>query len=218
MIVTADGVQLEARWDRPDTMPVGCVVFCHPHPLDGGTMNAPLMKGITRVLVRSGLAVLRFNFRGVGGSRGTWGGGDGEVIDVAAAVAAAAGGDAGTLRGIAGWSFGATTSLRWQAESGSTVAWAGIAPGIRPYRGAAPPDVTRLAAASRLIVLGDRDQFATPGDMTEYAAAIGARLELLAGSDHFFHFREQVVGRLIAEHFGAATPPADRTTQVDGGR
>ncbi len=181
-------------------------------------MNAPLMRGVTGVLVKSGLAVLRFNFRGVGASQGTWGGGDGEVVDVAAAVESAASGDAGTLRGVTGWSFGATTSLRWQAESGSTLPWAGIAPGIRPYRGAAPPDITRLAAASRLIVHGERDQFADSSAMQDYAAAIGARLELLAGSDHFFHFREQVVGTLLAEHFGAAMPPTDRAAQDGGGR
>lgn len=217
-MITADGVLLEERWDRPAATPAGCVVFCHPHPLDGGTMNAPLMQGVTRVLVSSGLAVLRFNFRGVGASQGTWGGGDGEVTDVAAAVETAAAGDAGRLRGITGWSFGATTSLRWQAETGSTLAWAGIAPGIRPYRGAAPPDVTRLAAAARLIVHGDRDQFANANDITQYAAAIGARLELLAGSDHFFHFREQVVGALVAAHFGGAPARPDDDTQDRGER
>jgi alpha/beta superfamily hydrolase len=214
VIVTADGVRLEGRWDVPDTGPAGCVVFCHPHPLDGGTMNAPLMRGVTRVLVASGLAVLRFNFRGVGESQGTWGGGSGEVNDVAAAVQLAS--QDHPEPGVAGWSFGATTSLRWQAETGSTLRWAGIAPGIRPYRGAAPPDVSRLAAAPRLIVQGDRDQFAAPEEMAAYAASFGARLEMLAGSDHFFHFREQVVGGLLARHFGGSPPPRHGTQGTAG--
>lgn len=206
MIVTADGVRLEHRWDQPETTPAGAVVFCHPHPLDGGTMNAPLMRAVTGVLVSAGLAVLRFNFRGVGASQGTWGGGSGEVADVAAAVESAAGEHPELAMGLAGWSFGATTSLRWQSESGSTLPWAGIAPGIKAYRGAEPPDVSTLAAAPRLIILGDRDQFASVAAMSDYATAFGARLEILAGSDHFFYFREGVVGGLLARHFGG-TPP-----------
>lgn len=213
MIVTADGVRLEERWDLPDPPSPGCVVFCHPHPLDGGTMNAPLMREVTGVLVERGLAVLRFNFRGVGSSQGTWGGGDGEVTDVAAAVEAAASGGAGPLLGVAGWSFGASTSLRWQAESGSNLPWAGIAPGVRAYRGAEPADVTALAAAPRLIVHGDRDQFTDPETIRTYARSFGARLELLEGSDHFFHFRGRVVGTLLADHLVTSAPP-----QVEGGR
>lgn len=206
MIVTSDGVRLEHRWDLPETAPIGCVVFCHPHPLDGGTMNAPLMRAVTSVLVSARLAVLRFNFRGVGASQGTWGGGSGEVSDVAAAVEWAAGEYPELDLGLAGWSFGATTSLRWQSETRSTLPWAGIAPGIKAYRGAEPPNVSSLASAARLIVLGDRDQFATAAAMSEYATSFGARLEVLPGSDHFFHFREQVVGGLVARHFGG-TPP-----------
>ena len=209
MIVTTDWVRLEERWDLPEGTPAGCVVFCHPHPLDGGTMNAPLMRAVTAVLVSAGLAVLRFNFRGVGTSQGTWGGGWGEVADVAAAVKYAAGDHPGLALGVAGWSFGATTSLRWQAETGSTLPWAGIAPGIRPYREAEPPDVSLLAAAPRLIVHGDRDQFTTSAEISEYANSFGARLEVLPASDHFFHFREDVVGALLARHFGGK-PPAGK--------
>ena len=169
-------------------------------------MNAPLMRAVTIVLVSAGLAVLRFNFRGVGTSQGTWGGGWGEVADVAAAVKYAAENFPDLALGVAGWSFGATTSLRWQAETGSTLPWAGIAPGIRSYRDAEPPDVSRLAPASRLIVHGDRDQFTTTAEISDYASSFGARLEVLPASDHFFHFRQNVVGSLVADHFLGAPP------------
>lgn len=202
MIETADGVVLEGVWSSPVGDAAGCVVFCHPHPLDGGTMNAPLMRGVAKALAASGLWVLRFNFRGVGASQGTWGGGSGEVLDVAAAVALASATHPGLPLGVMGWSFGASVSLSWQAETGSTLPWAGIAPGIRPYRGAAAPDPMHLAAGRRLIVIGDRDQFASIDEIKAYAAVFGADVAVLTGSDHFFLLRESSVGALVATHLG----------------
>lgn len=217
MITTADGVRLETTWSEPAGTTVGCVVLCHPHPLDGGTMYAPLMRTVAKTMADAGLRVLRFNFRGVGASQGTWGGGIGEVLDVAAAVAAASAAHPDLPLGVAGWSFGATTALHWQAESGSTLPWVGIAPGIRPYRGAPLAEVARLAPARRLIVHGDRDQFADATEMAAYAASFGADLELLPGSDHFFFYRERRVGALAAAHFGGS-PIEDVTPQPRGDR
>ena len=51
---THDTETLEARWDLPDD-PTRAVVFCHPHPQQGGTMTAPLMEGITSFLVDAGI-------------------------------------------------------------------------------------------------------------------------------------------------------------------
>lgn len=201
-IHTEDGLSLEARWDDARGPALGVVVFCHPHPLDGGTMRTPLMRTVTAALTRAGLHVLRFNFRGVGMSEGSWGEGRAELSDVAAAIEAAGLAFPGLPIGIAGWSFGASVSLAWQQLASSVMPWAGIAPGIRSYRGSTPPDPRRLEPAPRLIVFGDRDQFASLEGMTSFAAALGADLEVLEGSDHFFHFREDRVGALVARHFG----------------
>lgn len=201
MITTADGLVLESMWSEPTTTPVRCVVLCHPHPLDGGTMTNPLMRTVAAALTDAGIHVLRFNFRGVGASEGSWGEGTGEMQDVAAAVEFAAATHPGLPLGLAGWSFGATVSLAWQTATGSTLPWAGIAPGIRPYRGATPPATTGLAPARRLIVIGDRDQFATVEEMEAFAAGFGATVTVLPGSDHFFIYRERKVGTLLADHF-----------------
>jgi uncharacterized protein len=201
VITTDDGLVLESLWTEPTTTPVGCVVLCHPHPLDGGTMTNPLMRTVAAALTDAGLHVLRFNFRGVGASEGSWGEGTGEMQDVAAAVEFASTAHPGLRLGLAGWSFGATVSLAWQTATGSSLPWAGIAPGIRSYRGATPPATTALAPARRLIVIGDRDQFATVEEMEAFAAGFGAAVTVLPGSDHFFIYRERKVGTLLAEHF-----------------
>jgi alpha/beta superfamily hydrolase len=208
-IRTEDGLSLEARWDDAVDPAVGVVVFCHPHPLDGGSMDNPLMQKVTEVLTGSGLHVLRFNFRGVGESEGGWERGTGEVEDVGGAVTAARYAFDELPLGLAGWSFGASTALAWQAHTGSTMPWAGIAPGIRSYRGSTPPDPEALEPADRLVVTGDRDQFASVEEMRSYAAAMDARVELLEGSDHFFWFREDRVGALVAAHFGGRITTPD---------
>lgn len=213
-IATSDGVALEAEWTPAIGERLGAVVLCHPHPLDGGSMRAPLIVRVARALADAGLAVLRFNFRGVGASTGSWGDGINEKEDVAAAVATAS--DEGDLVGLAGWSFGATTSLLWQADAGSTLPWAGIAPGITPYRGHQAPEPDHLPPARRLVIAGDRDQFASVAEFTAFAGRIGATIELLPGSDHFFVFRERRVGALVAEHFGGRPSPEEAEPQRGG--
>lgn len=63
----------------------GGVVVAHPHPLYGGTMAQPVVYRVAQACRDKGLASLRFNFRGVGKSTGTYGGRD-EYLDVQAAL------------------------------------------------------------------------------------------------------------------------------------
>lgn len=189
---TEDGVTLEARWDRPAEGGTK-IVFCHPHPQQGGTMRAPLMAKVTAALVADSFEVLRFNFRGIGKSTGTWDAGRGELGDVSAAVEAA------TAEGLIGWSFGAAMAMIWQAATGSDLPLVGIAPPVHSPLTPSLPSPDELMSARRSFVLGDRDQFTTVGELSDYAESIGASLTVLAGSDHFFYFREQKVAEAVAE-------------------
>ncbi|GBE23580.1 alpha/beta hydrolase family protein [bacterium BMS3Bbin01] len=193
MIDTESGVRLEARWDEPDVA-TGVVVFCHPHPQAGGTMHVPLMHRVTQGLVERDFAVLRFNFRGVGASTGTWDRGEGEIDDVAAAVQDARQRYPDLPLGLAGWSFGALTSLGWQGRSGDDSPYAGIALPVGMFA-----EPKRLAPAPRVLIIGDRDQFATVEATRAYAKSIGARVEVLDGSDHFFTFRHERVTEIVAQ-------------------
>jgi len=194
----AGPLSLEARWDIPDE-PHFVTVLCHPHPLQRGTMTAPLMEALARSLCMRGFAVLRFNFRGVGGSQGGHENGIGEVDDVAAAVEAARAAYPDLPLGLAGWSFGAATALRYHARERSTLPYAGIAPPVAGALTPALPAPHELLPSHRTFVLGDRDQFVTVEELAAYAVAIGAHLEVLAGSDHFFYFREDRVAAAVAD-------------------
>jgi len=82
-------VRLEGVLEWPGregmTRPRGGVVIAHPHPLYGGTMAQPVVFRVARACQEQGFATLRFNFRGVGGSAGTYNGRE-EYRDVEAAL------------------------------------------------------------------------------------------------------------------------------------
>src|SRR5690242_21185008 len=78
--------RLEAMLDVPAGTPRAAVVFAHPLPTAGGTMHTKAVYQGTKALVRTGCAVLRFNFRGVGRSTGSWDDGRGEQEDYRAAL------------------------------------------------------------------------------------------------------------------------------------
>jgi alpha/beta superfamily hydrolase len=50
--------------------PTGAALLAGPHPLLGGHMHNNVVRGLGDGLARRGLATLRFNYRGVGGSEG----------------------------------------------------------------------------------------------------------------------------------------------------
>src|SRR5437867_11868489 len=78
-------LSLEALLAIPDAPSAG-VVICHPHPLYWGDMDNPVVVRVQEVCAELGLATLRFNFRGVGGSGGTHGGGVAEQDDARIAL------------------------------------------------------------------------------------------------------------------------------------
>jgi uncharacterized protein len=119
---TPDGLELVGELALPaDADPVATLICLHPLPTQGGMMDSHLFKkAAARLPAQAQLAVLRFNTRGTtserGTSQGTFGRGEAERHDVAAAVAFAA--DAGLpTRWLVGWSFGTELALRWGLDA-----------------------------------------------------------------------------------------------------
>src|SRR5262249_39589705 len=80
--------RLEALLEEPeDGPPRMAAVLCHPHPLYGGTMHNKVVYRMARGLRRTGIAVTRFNFRGVGASEGEHAHLEGEIEDARAVLA-----------------------------------------------------------------------------------------------------------------------------------
>ena len=109
VVFPCGSIQLEGILSLPDgKAPFPAVVVCHPHPLYGGDMNNNVVTAVCSALARGSIAALRFNFRGVGNSSGSFSDGSGEKDDLRAALDFLC-----TLKeidkrkiGLAGYSFG----------------------------------------------------------------------------------------------------------------
>ena len=102
---------LEALLDEPDGAPRAVAVFGHPHPLHGGTMHTKALYQAAKAMPRIGVAALRFNFRGVGRSAGTFDSGAGEKADFTAALDFVAARFPGLPIWAAGMSFGSWIAM-----------------------------------------------------------------------------------------------------------
>ena len=179
---TSDGLALQAELAAPDGIVRAAVVLSHPHPLHGGSMNASVIDGLFGALPGHGAACLRFNFRGVQGSRGRHGGGRPERADVVAAV------DEVTSRYpsvpvlLAGWSFGGDVSLAVDDER--VAAWFAVAPPLRIL----PPEELVAGRSDRpvTLVVPAHDQFCPPELARSRTQSWRAtRIEVIDMADHF---------------------------------
>ena len=112
-MIPGRGVELEGVLPHPPQKPPqGAVVLCHPHPVHGGTMNNRVIFRAGKAANGAGLLALRFNFRGVGASTGTYDHGKGEQEDVAAAIEWLRREAPGLPLVLIGFSFGAWVGLQ----------------------------------------------------------------------------------------------------------
>ena len=182
---------LEARLARPEGHQAGAVV-CHPHPQFGGDMDNAIVTLIASALVDAGRAVLRFNFGGVGGSGGTYGGGVAEVDDVRAAVAAlAARLPAGAPITLVGYSFGAWVALRAAALDGGIERVIAVAPPLAFFEWDFLADVRPPVS----IVVGDRDEYCPRAKLASLMSRYP--IQTLEGADHFLGGHEDEVAEAV---------------------
>jgi alpha/beta superfamily hydrolase len=124
---------LEVLFNRPSGEPRAAVVFAHPLPTEGGTMHTKVVFQSAKALARIGCVVMRFNFRGVGLSAGTWDSGRGEMDDYRAAVDYMATQHPGLELWAAGFSFGSYIAMTSGAEDDRVCTLIGIAPPVDKY-------------------------------------------------------------------------------------
>jgi alpha/beta superfamily hydrolase len=105
--------RLEALLEEPeDRDPMAAAVICHPHPQHGGTMHNKVVYRLARGMRRSGYVVLRFNYRGVNLSEGTYDNGQGELDDARTALTWLRTRYPNLPYSLAGFSFGSRIVLR----------------------------------------------------------------------------------------------------------
>ncbi len=151
-------------------------------------MNAPLLLAVRDNLVEHGLSVLRFNFRGIGGSEGEAGTGIEEVNDARGALAEMRDRLGELPIAIGGWSFGAAVAVR-MADQEQVAACVAIAPSVRKRPGVSVglPDPAEVSLkAPLLFVCGANDEIVSLEDCRRWVEEAGGDLEVIPAANHFF--------------------------------
>jgi hypothetical protein len=177
--------RIEAILMSPESEPVAAAVVCHAHPLHGGMMHFKVVFRSAKALQEHGLAVLRFNFRGVGRSEGAHDDGVGEQEDARAALSELERRLPGLPLVLGGFSFGSVVALRVAARD--TRVRAVFALGF-PLVGFGDAATLRAPSQARLFVQGEQDQFGAGEALRGLVEPLPPPRELviLAGANHFF--------------------------------
>jgi alpha/beta superfamily hydrolase len=189
VIFTGPAGRLEGRYHPAKQKNAPIAMVLHPHPQFGGNMNNPIVYQVYYAFVHRGFSVLRFNFRGVGRSQGSFDHGAGELSDAASALdwAQTINPEARACW-IAGFSFGAWIGMQLLMRRPEVEGFISIAPEPNRY------DFSFLAPcpSSGLIVHGEKDIVAPAKDVTTLVEKLKTQKgividqQIIPGANHFF--------------------------------
>jgi alpha/beta superfamily hydrolase len=194
---------LEVLLDSPgnvapdETVVRAACVIAHPHPLYGGTMHTKVVFQAAKALARIGVPSLRFNFRGVGASRGAHDGGPGEMDDYRAALDFMNERYAGAPLWAAGVSFGSWIAWNVALDDPRVPLLLGIGLPVTLF------DFSPLKESekAKFLIHGERDELISVRDIRKFYAELSEPKELavIEGADHVFDGKASEVGETIED-------------------
>jgi len=197
--LTGPAGRLECLSELPEEdprLPI-TAVLCHPHPVHGGTMRNKVVTIMDRALREIGLATVRFNYRGVGESEGSYDEGNGETEDLLAVVDWVRKTRPDTDLWLGGFSFGAYITLR-AAQNLPVRQLISVAPPVERYgfEDLMPP------SCPWLVVQGDEDDVVSADAVMRWSENLDQtpNLIIMEGAGHFFHRRLMDLRGLIKNH------------------
>jgi len=202
VFIPSNEVQLEGLLSSQEASSFrGGVILCHPHPQYGGDMGNPVITTCAEVASQEGLYTLRFNFRGVGKSQGSYGEGIAEKED----VRAVAGYLHSRLKGddlpliLVGYSFGAWVGFPIAADDERFVGMVAVAPPLGIY------DFGFLKGCKKkkLFIAGDKDLFCPLALLEKWYQHLDEpkSLAVIPNADHFLLFHNQYLMQPLREFF-----------------
>ena len=192
VIIPGPAGRIEARYEEADTPGAPIALILHPHPKAGGSMQDPVVITLYEMFAKRGFSTLRFNFRGVGRSQGTFDAGPAELSDAAFILDYLESiNESPRQCWVAGYSFGAFICLQLLMRRPEISGFIAVAPPANHY------DLAFLAPcpASGVIISGERDGVASPADiersLTKVRVQKGEVIERTSvpGANHFFQDR-----------------------------
>jgi hypothetical protein len=190
LVVDGPAGALEAVIDVPAAPPRGIALVCHPHPLQGGTMDNKVAHTLAKTFHAMRYVATRFNFRGVGRSAGVFDEGVGETDDALAVLrhVRARFGEALPVA-LAGFSFGSFVQTRVAMEvkpEGLVL----VGPAVNRFRLQRVPPET-------IVVHGEEDDVVPLADVLAWARPQELPVVVFPGCGHFFHGRLLQLGRIV---------------------
>jgi alpha/beta superfamily hydrolase len=203
--------RIEGRYHPAKEKGSPVALLLHPHPQLGGTMNNQIVYRLYYAFANRGFAVLRFNFRGVGRSQGTFDYGQGELSDAAAALDWLQSNNSDSRKcWIAGVSFGCWIGMQLLMRRPEIDGFISIAPMANRF------DFSFLAPcpSSGLFVHGDRDGVAPVAEVMPIIEKVktqkGIKIEhaIVEGANHFFENRVDQLLDTVSEYLDRRLGPA----------
>ena len=192
-VVAGPAGDLDCALDEPVGALHGVAVICHPHPQHGGTLDNKVVATLARAFTQCGWRAVRFNFRGIGGSAGTWDEGRGEIDDALAVVAALR--EPGHVLALAGFSFGAYVASQ---------AAAALQPERLVLVGPATASFTVAPVpADTLVIHGEADDVVPLAATLAWARPQALPVVVVPGAGHFFHGQLPLLKSLVVRHLSA---------------
>jgi len=191
---------IECTIDAPPGESVGTVVVCHPHPQQGGTMDNKVVQTLARAFLQLGWRSVRFNFRGIGASEGSWDEGRGEIDDALAVIAAFR--EPGKPFMLAGFSFGAyvasTAATRLAGDEKPTRM---VLVGASTQRQAMP-----AVPADTVVIHGETDDVVPLSATLAWAKPQSLPVIVFPGVGHFFHGQLVLLKSVVVRELQARVP------------
>ncbi len=194
VLIRSGGITLEGRYEELGSGIASLIA--HPHPLYGGNMHNSVVLTMRDAFWERGISTLRFNFRGVGFSEGSFDQGVGEREDVYAAMDFLKGAGNHTLY-LAGYSFGARVivSLKFKEILPRAIILVSLPVAFMPVEGSEVEDIPLI------IITGDRDEISPYPSLQElFGKRPNTRFCLIRGADHFYWNKEAELLRAILEN------------------
>ncbi|NNG07706.1 MAG: alpha/beta hydrolase [Desulfobacteraceae bacterium] len=172
------------------------VVVTHPHPLYGGEMRNNVVESITQAYREQGYSTLRFNFRGVGKSEGSYEDGKGEQNDVRAALNFFSGLGKRSID-LAGYSFGAWVNALGMEKLEKARRIVMVSPPVNFVNF----DFLKYNPKIQLAIVGNRDEIAGYKTIEKLIPEWNpeAILRIIEGADHFYGGYTDVLKSIISE-------------------
>ena len=190
VIISGPEGRLEGRYYHSKEPNAPVALLMHPHPQHGGTMNNKIVYVMYHIFVRRGFSALRFNFRGVGRSEGTFDKGEGELSDAASALDWMQGYNPNARAcWVGGFSFGAWIGMQLLMRRPEISGFLSISPPANMY------DFTFLAPcpASGLMIHGADDDVVPEPSVAQLVERLAKQKEVvidyrtIEGANHFYH-------------------------------